>query len=148
MNGQLTYQDYKGFFTKMKYANHFSDYHEQVRMMKNFDRLFDSMEIVEFYPKNCFIREALTSLYVFTENKLVKISEYDKRVKFDVFNYNDIQTLNLETQDYYGSGRSALNIQFSNGEQVYLNSNEDTGDDWEDTFEDKIVKIFNFLLTK
>jgi hypothetical protein len=143
---QMTYEIYKDDLLKEK--GHTGDYHVQTKMIKNLDRTIDTKNIVHFYPQYSYVKDKPTTLYLFMDKKVLKVSNNDKKIRIDMFDYKDITEINVETDDYYGNDRRILNVKFSNGEHIYLNSIEDTYDDWEDEFDDKIIMIFNYLLTK
>jgi hypothetical protein len=146
MKDQMTYEVYKDELLKAKYAS--GDHNAQKRMIKNLDRILKSNDIVHFYPQNNFVKDKPTCLYLFMDKKVLKVSDNEKKVKIDMLDYKDITEVNVETEDFYGNGHSILNVGFSNGESINLNSIEDTYDNWVEDFEEKITMIFNYLITK
>lgn len=145
MKDQMTY---KGFKDQIHQYGFSGDYHIQLRMIKRLEKILDENEIVHFYPQNMFLENEETIFYIFTDDRLFKVTDKEKKVRIAVLKYKDISHLDLETENYYGNDRSILNIKFSNEEPIVFDSNQDTNDSWSYAFEDKIIMIFKYLLTK
>jgi hypothetical protein len=99
-----------------------------------------------FYPKNLFVEEKETELYLFTEDKLFIVTGEEQRSNFNVLSLKEIDDINFETTFLTGKALIKINIMFKNGREIVFNSLEDTNQSWSYAFSKKINNLFLLLI--
>lgn len=94
-----------------------------------------------FYPEGIF-RDKKLNLFFFTKFHINKVSILENSIEIQTWNYNEISNVKLIILDRFNV---KIEITLRDGQQIELDSNNDTNNTWSNRFKEKIKSIYGIL---
>lgn len=117
------------------------------RVFKKVDNLVDSKDIKFFYPKNLFVDDNKFELYLFGNNKILKLGiEEGEFISTTILYKNDIKKVILK-ESSTSRYKKTLEIMFRDGEGFKFDSVNDTNQYHDVNLSDIIEQIFKDLVS-
>jgi hypothetical protein len=148
--------DFKKFEESMRVQNFQSgnNYSIDLTMIALINKYVNTDDIKLLYPKNLFVKDKNSELYVFTDDKLIytrsngQKEDYNPIIQLNIVKIEDIKSLQVsESNDY--SNPTSLSIYFKNNdEELTFNSSNDTNIQYSNSFKEDISEISKYLIGK
>lgn len=115
------------------------------RIIKAIQQYVNIDKVALIYPRNIFSVEGHSEVFLFMQdNQVIIIQSPNKNIVIRRMYKDNI--LECELIEYGDGIRNLmLTIKLKNGESIILDSKTDSNSDWEDSYKEMIIEIYNFI---
>lgn len=134
----MEYTQFRNYFGKPVFGIH----HDLFSIIQKY---VTDEEVSAFYPKNLLIDGVNLEVIIFTDSDAWIFIKEESTIEVSVIKDFKVEKMKIIRSTGYQDYGLKLEIEFTSGDKLFLNSSEDTNDDWKETFSLYIEDLFQLL---
>lgn len=133
----MEFTEFKKVFGKPIFGEH----HDLIAIIQKY---VTEQDIVVFYPKNLMLEDSSLEIIIFSKSDVWFFTKEENTIEVKVI--KDFKVKKMKVIEPTGHlYHLKLEVEFTTGDKLYLNSDEDTNDNWKETFSLYIRDLIHFL---